>query len=176
MLEYIVMSNDVFEVIGDKVTINNFNKAIPEFRSLTTMEDILYVYHMGSYKSPYSNYDKEERKTKVMKDFCQDIVINPFHQIAIDKYIELQQTPSMRFLDANKKGMRKLENFLETVDLNERNDKGMPVYKPYDITSAMEKSGKIIESIQVLEEKVKKELQVNGDKVRGDYKVNKWEK
>lgn len=169
------MNNDVFEVVEKAVTINAFNKMIPEFRCLTTQEDLLYVYHMGSYRSPYSNYDTEERKIKVIKDFCPDIVLTPFHKAAIDKYIELQQTPTMRYLDANLIGMNKVRQFLLDVNLKDVDDKGKPIYKPYDVTNAIKEASKIIESIEALRQKVEKELAINGDRVRGDYKVNKWE-
>lgn len=170
------MNNDVFEVIGDEISINVFNKMIPEFRVLTTQEDLLYVYHMGSYRSPYSNYDKEERKNKVVKDFCSNLAISPLHQAAIDKFVELQQTPTMKYLDANLVGMGKVMKFFHDVNLNDVDDKGKLLYKPYDITSAIEKASKIIESIEALRQKVEKELAVNDNRVRGNYKVNKWEK
>ena len=168
------MNVDVFEVgEKDEIRISAFNKAIPEFAELKTREELLYVYHSGSYKSPYANYDLNQRANKVHQDY--GVEPTEYLRKAVEKFIELQKTPTMRFLKANMEGMEKLRRFLNTVDLNERDEKMKPIYKPYDITSAMEKSGKIIESIQQLEEKVKKELSVATAKVRGGYEVNKWE-
>lgn len=169
------MNNDVFEVIEGKIFINDFNKMIPEFRGLKSQESLLYIYHMGSYRSPYYNYDRSERKSKVIKDFCPDLKILPNHQLAIDKFIELQQTPNMRFLDACLEGMNKLKNFLLTVDLNSVDDKGKLLYKPYDITSALKEAGKIIESIEALKEKVKKEMSMSVGNAQAGYEVNEWE-
>jgi hypothetical protein len=168
------MSNDVFEVIDGEILINDFNKMIPEFRILTTKEDLLYVYHMGSYRSPYSNYDSDIKKQKVINDFCPDLTISIHHQQAIDKFIELQETPSMRFYLANEKAMKNLTDFLNEVDIRIMDDKGKPIYKPYDLTNAMKESGKIIEAHKTLKEQVMKESVVSNT-IRGGYVPNKWE-
>jgi hypothetical protein len=168
------MNNDVFEVVEGNIVINDFNKMIPEFRILTTQQDLLYVYHMGSYRSPYSNYDPDNRKASIIKDFCPDLVISKFHQDAIDKFIQFQQTPSMRYLDANIIGMDKITKFLTTVNLNDVDDKGKLLYKPTDITNPIKEAGKIIEALQTLREKVKKEQSSDGT-ARGGYKPNDWE-
>ena len=169
------MNNDVFEVVEGRILINEFNRMIPEFRGLNNQESLLYVYHIGCYKSPYSNYDKSERKNKVIKDFCPTISINERHQIAVDKFIELQQTPTMRYLDANLIGMNKVMDFLITVDLNSVDDKGKLLYKPYDVTSAIKEASKIVESIQALRDKVEKELSMNIGKAQANYNPNEWE-
>jgi hypothetical protein len=169
------MDNDVFEVREGIIYINEFNKMIPEFRGLSNQESLLYIYHMGSYKSPYSNYDKSERKNKVIQDFCKNLVITQNHQAAIDKFIELQQTPTMRYLDANLIGMDKVRQFLLTVDLNSVDDKGKLLYKPYDITSAIKEAGKIVESVQALKDKVKKEISSSRGDAQAGYTPNDWE-
>ncbi len=168
------MNNDVFEVIGDTISINGFNRMIPEFRFLTTQEDLLYVYHMGSYRSPYSNYDSTVKQIRVIKDFCPELVLTPSHQAAINRFIELQETSSMRFLKANEKAMQNLTEFLNTVDITALDDKGKPIYKPYDLTSAMKESGKIIESIKLLKEQVLKESTITNTN-RGGYSPSEWE-
>lgn len=168
------MNNEVFEVVEGKIFINVFNKMIPEFRGLNSQTSLLYVYHMGSYKSPYANYDKSERQDKVKKDFCPDLIIRPEHQLAIDKFIELQQTPTMRYLDANLAGMDKVRRFLLSVDLDQMDDKGKPIYKPYDITSAIKEAGKIVDSIETLKNKVEKEL-INTGTAQAGYIPNKYE-
>lgn len=169
------MNNDVFEVREGIIYINDFNKMIPEFRGLSNQESLLYIYHMGSYRSPYANYDRSERKDKVIQDFCKTLVITPNHQLAIDKYVELQQTPTMRYLDANLIGMDKVRQFLLTVDLNAVDDKGKLLYKPYDITSAIKEASKIIESIQALRDKVQKELSMSVGSAQAGYIPNHWE-
>lgn len=168
------MNSDVFDIVNDVVVLSPFNKEIPEFKLLKTKEELLYVYHMGSYRTPYANYDTGIREDKICKDF--NIVATPYLKAAVIRFIEFQQTPTIKFLDANMKAMEKLRNFLETVDLNERDDKGKPIYKPYDLTAAMEKSGKIVEAVEQLKDKVKKELSVANAKIRGSHSVNKWEK
>lgn len=168
------MNNDVFEVVEGKITINAFNSMIPEFRGLKSQESLLYVYHMGSYRSPYANYDKSERQSKVIKDFCPDIKLRSEHQAAINKFIELQQTPTMRYLDANLVGMDKVRNFLLTVDLNAVDDKGKLLYKPTDITNAIKESGKIVDSIKALKTQVEKEL-INSGTAQAGYQPSKYE-
>ena len=168
------MNNEVFEVVEGRIGINAFNSMIPEFRGLKSQESLLYIYHMGSYKSPYANYDKDERQSKVVKDFCPNIVLRPEHQAAINKFIELQQTPTMRYLDANLVGMDKVRRFLLSVDLNQVDDKGKLLYKPYDITSAIKESGKIVDSIEALRNKVEKEL-VSTGVAQANYQPSKYE-
>ncbi len=168
------MNNDVFEVVEGRIGINAFNSMIPEFKGLKSQESLLYIYHMGSYKSPYANYDKSERQSKVIKDFCPNIVLRPEHQAALNKFIELQQTPTMRYLDANLVGMDKVRNFLLTVDLNAVDDKGKLLYKPIDITNPVKEAGKIVESIKALRIQVEKELISSGIAQAG-YTPNKYE-
>ena len=51
-----------------------------------------------------------------------------------------------------------LKEFFLNVDVNERNEKGVPVYKPREITAALNDTEKVLTNLKALEKKVEEEL------------------
>jgi len=83
-------------------------------------------------------------------------------RVAMEKYKELQRTPSMSLLDAAQRTVHNLTDYLESVDLNERDKNNRPVYKPSDVTSALKAIGGIVDSLRVVTETVQKEISESG--------------
>ena len=68
----------------------------------------------------------------------------------------------------------KTREYLIGIDLNERTKSEMPVYKPADVYSAIEKVEKIMTSLNTLKEKVEQEL-FDSTKTRGNKLINPLE-
>ena len=162
---------DLFDLRDFKVTISPRALLIPEFRTLwdrdnskdkdKALQELAYVYYLSDFKSPYLlSLDISIVADTVAKDFMRDEKYEPDEEVkeAIEKYKELQITPSMRLLNASLTTVNRLTDYLEEVDLNERDDKNKPIYKPSDITNSLKSIGGIVESLTKVRNQVEKEI------------------
>lgn len=126
--------------------------------------------------NPYKGYSESIRDSIVQQDIFKDIEWKP------DKLIE---EGKKKFENFQKDGSQsytlyksavaakdKLVNFLNEIDINERNFKtGMPIYKPKELTSALLDVDKVIVSLDVLKKKVEEEL-FESTKVKGQKEIS----
>ena len=87
---------------------------------------------------------------------------DPAVEEAIEKYKDLQATPSMRLLEASVRTIHNLTNYLENVDLQERDKNGKPIYKPADVTTSLKSIGGIVESLTKVRQQVEREQTSKG--------------
>lgn len=69
------------------------------------------------------------------------------------------------------KAVEKLEDFFNNIDLDERNRAGTPIYKPSDITKALNDTGKSNAKSNCFEGKVDEEL-LESTKTKGDKPIS----
>ena len=139
---------------------------------IEAIKKLSYIYFLCDYKSPYVLSVPPELVAKtVAKDFMKDEDYEPDSSTlaAIDKYKELQKTPSMSLLEAATITIHKLSSYLRSVDLSERDKSGKPVYKPSDVTNSLKSIGGIVESVAKVQEQIEKETVAQG-KLRGQRK------
>lgn len=172
--------------IDNTIVISTEALAIESFKNIwdrdktktkdRAIKELAFIYFYCDYKSPYNSYDDDE-KLKVLSDelFGGNFSIDPLIAKGIESYRKTQETFSMKFLQSAKKAAKELINFFENVDLNERTDKNLPVYKPSDITNALSQSVKVIEALDRWEEKVKAELDLKDSKIKGGGQVGYFE-
>ena len=166
---------DLFDLRDFKVTISPKALLVPEFRTLwdrddskdkdKALQELAYVYYLSDFKSPYLlSLDLSIVADTVAKDFMRDESYIPDEKVeeAINKYKELQITPSMRLLKASLTTVNRLTDYLEEVDLSERDDKNKPIYKPSDITNSLKSIGGIVESLTKVRDLVEKEITQSG--------------
>ena len=169
----------LFDYSSDyKVVLHPDSVIIPPFieiwkRDKTKSKDkatkeLSYVYFICDFKSPYSIYKEEDRAAKVKEDFIKDKKWNPDSLIleAIDKYNKFQETYTMKFLKSARKLTEKLQAYFEEVDFHEMDEKGNPKYKATDAMRNLKDVGHVIESLNKVEEKVKKEVE-DTTKIKG---------
>lgn len=118
---------------------------------------------MTDYKSPYNSYPEEQRSSKIKEDLGLKKIDEKINK-ACKKYAELQETTSMRLLKAARLAVQKLTDFFERGGPKDRN-----------YVKNIENLGKIVESIDKLENLVKKEVSVEG-RSKGNREVNEFEK
>jgi hypothetical protein len=139
------------------------------------MKNITYVYMMADFNSPYAVFPLVKRKTEVARDILgsEDSKIEKMLLEGIETYKKFQETPSMYLLEKTKTAIYKMADYFETVNFNQMDDTGRPVYTAKDVAANLEKIGKIIESYDKVEEKVKKEVKsesrIRGGGTEGSY-------
>jgi hypothetical protein len=139
---------------------------------IEAIKKLSYIYILCDYKSPYVLSVPPELVGKtVARDFMKDEDYEPDPNVlsAIDKYKQLQRTPSMGLLEAAIVTIHKLSSYLRSVDLSERDKSGKPVYKPSDVTNSLKSIGGIVESVAKVQEQIEKETIQKG-KLRGQRK------
>jgi len=172
----------LFKEDNFQVVINPEAKLIPEFKKIITndkdrkkrnaQKHLAYIYFMCDYRSPYSIYPEGERKQRLHK--CP---ITQFVRNGMDKYNELQRTPAITNLKAIKEGLltsskvinalnEKISIALDLIDGDEEGDVGNIMKDVTKLLEVSEKIPKAIDTINALEEKVKKE-QANEAQIRG---------
>lgn len=165
---------DLLQLDNFKLTIRPEALTIGAFKSLwdrdktkskkKAIEELSYVYYTADYKSVYSSYSKGEKEREIVNDVITIPNWKPDAQVAeaIEKYQELQMTPSMRLLEGVRQAIRKIEEYFEEVDLLEEDEKGKLKHDVAKLTRTIESAGKMTESLKTLEDRVKKEQSEEG--------------
>lgn len=141
------------------------------------LKEFTYIEFMSSkFKSnPYKGYTPTERSKKIIEDciMLEDWKPDAMVQAGIDKCEEFQTKASSNYslLMDTLTAKENLQKLFRKIDLQERNDKGLPVYKPKELTSAMYDVDKLATSLYNLEKKVEEEL-YDAVKIKGQKEVS----
>tara|TARA_R110002072_G_scaffold129718_1_gene268312 strand:- start:447 stop:944 length:498 start_codon:yes stop_codon:yes gene_type:complete len=161
---------DLLTITKNKVIPSAYALAIPEFKQLKPAE-LAFVYFFTDHESPYFPYDEEERIDKLQ----EDLKVKDSLKIkgAIDKYKELSETSAVKLLKAARSSVSKLEKYFQTVDLTMLDDHGKPIYHAKDLVSNLANMGKVVASLDELEDLVQKQKQKENPN-RGGVVTNKY--
>ena len=91
------------------------------------------------------------------------------------KYTELQRetAQSVALYEAARATEKKLVDFLKTLDMNERTQSGGLVIKPAEIARIMKEIPDVMQSVQIMFERVNTEIsdnaRVKGQRIIGDF-------
>lgn len=158
-----------FKEIWNRDTSNGKFQATDEFT---------YIEFMTSVKktNPYRGYTEEERKMRLSKVIMKQDNYEPDALVleGMEALIEFQKSasPTFNYFASATKAAYKVQTFFENFDLNQLNERtGLPVYKPKDITSALNDTERVLQSLLALEEKVSNELFEN-TKIKGQKVVS----
>lgn len=149
----------LFKLKSDRVEVTKNLSLLKPFRDISTRDDsdmlFTYIYHMYDWSSPYSVYTIEDRQVKLIKElFDGEQPPEDILQPAIDLYIELNTSSTLRLLESAKKAVNKLQTYFEQVTLLGEQNEGRAAK---DLMSNLKDVGNIINSIKQWEEMVKKE-------------------
>jgi len=146
------------------------DKAIKEFT---------FIELMSSKKktNPYAGYSDEIRFEKLKEvlfdeSWEQDILLEQA-LIKVDEF-QREASPTYSYYIAVLEAAEKMKNFFRTFDMDERNDKNVPIYKPGDITRALNDTDKVLQNINSMKEKVEQEL-FEQVKTRSNKTINPFE-
>lgn len=130
------------------------------------IEDFSYIEFMASIQksNPYSGYSEDQRPDKIIKDIItraewdQD---DPLIVKGIEKLKEFQAEASVtyNYYMSAKVAAEKMQQFFINFSMNQINERtGAPVFKPRDITSALNDTSRVLENLNTLREKVDNEV------------------
>lgn len=131
-------------------------------------EELSYVFFMSDYKSVYLSYDAEARQQKIIRDVITKKNWQPDDKIkaAIQKYEELQYTPSMALLKDAESALDKIRWYFKNVDVT--TDVEGTITKT--LIANVEKLGGVIKGLSALRDLVDKEMS-EAQRVRGSGKL-----
>lgn len=123
------------------------------------------LYTSKSRSNPYAGYSDEVRMEKlgfevygkrgmVFSDLADDV------KECVKKLEEWQTEGSVtwRYYMSQVNGAEKLIGFFNNFDLDTVNERGVPIYKPKEITSALADAEKIMQNLTSLRAKVEQEM------------------
>jgi len=161
---------ELFTFDKNQVTVRPHTLLIKEFkviwdRDRSKNKELFYI---ADYKSIYLSTAPEERSAILiddlnLKNWKPDSVIED----AIKKYADLQKTMSMRFLDSQRQALEQLMLYFKNIKYEN-------ISKPSELSKSMTDTAKILESIDKIEERIRKELSSKG-KTMGDREIGLFE-
>lgn len=142
------------------------------------LKEFTFIEFMTSQKksNPYKDYPHEKRKEKLLEEIIKDVNWKPDELIfkAITKIDEFQKDASATYsyYTSTKRAADKMKKFFDNFDINERNEKtGNPIYKPRDITAALNDTERVLTNLNNLKKKVEEEL-YEESKMRSDKQIS----
>jgi hypothetical protein len=145
------------------------------------LQELAFIYWMYNWNSIYfKDYpDETERFNAVVVEVFQNIKwkTNLLVSEASKVYQRLQESsfPELSDLQTARKTLNNLKNFLDALDPDERTKSGGLVLKPSDIYAAITKMGEALIAVNKMEERIRKEIQLEDSKVRGGGKQGNFE-
>lgn len=178
----------LFKVEGKTVYPNDEVLLISPFKEIwerdkskgkdVARQEFSYIEFMTSYlkSNPYKGYAAEIKhkviKEAVIKEDKWEVDDLIKEAMSFIHNIQKDASPTYSLYLSTLVAKDKLENFFQTVDLDERNFKsGMPVYKPKELSSAMMDVDKLTASLAALKKKVEEEL-FDEVKIKGQKEVS----
>jgi hypothetical protein len=156
---------------------------IPEFKKIwdrdssktkkRANDEFAYVYFVGDYKSEYNIYGIEKRQM-VAREIMGDQYYLPDELVekALEKYIKLQETSSMRYLHSVRETVDSLMQYYDQLRFRSGQDDVLK-YDPSNVTKALKDVESIIEKLEKWEKKVYEEEEQMI--IRGGGKVGLFE-
>ena len=165
---------ELFEIKDDQVTFSPEALTLRPFRAIwdkdkskgkkKAMAEMSAVYFYADYKSDFAEILDKQEKLEVIKSVVvgmpKDWEPSDKFDEAVEFYKERQQTITTVLLEDAKMAISKVSKFLRDVDLDETDIK-----KVSDVLGNLPKT---VETINALENSVKKEMQ-QADTMRGGH-------
>jgi hypothetical protein len=187
------------EVLPETVLIPEFKDIIKKNKTVDgAKKDFAYIYHMANHDGPYSSYPIQERQQRLANDLYLDHTWVPDEYInkAIEKYKELNNSPSTKALTTIINAMYKTNKIVDTL-INEieqnladnkhkvgiNNKRGQVVsgieLMLNDLTALMKASKEVpnlIDQYEKLQDKLMKEKMEAASKFRGGASISEFER
>lgn len=146
-----------FKEIWERDTSPSKERAMDEFKYIEFMTSMLKT-------NPYAGYDEDKKQQKIISQCVTHEEFDPedeFIKEGMDSIVRFQNEASANYsyYMAAKIGAEKMKDFFLTFDMNEVNLKtGNPIYKPRDITSALNDTSNVLSNLDKLKTKVEEEI------------------
>ena len=153
-------TNDRNKTLNDK----KGEKKTRAFRELT------YIYLAIDWRSPYNQYTSQERHEAALYDssLTEEEFDDLIFRAACRKYQALQNSSRIGTLLQSQYGIvDKMKIYFESLNFDERDEQGKPIFKMKDVIQEISNTAKVLEGIRTLEQLYKKE-QEEEKQLRGD--------
>ncbi len=162
---------NLFQLDKNTVIINPAALTIQEFKAIWDADkskdksfatkELAYVCFKADYKSPFLSYLADDRERAIIDDvFGKDFQWTPGDLIAaaISKYEKFQENHYIKLLKSQRSALEQMMNYYNNIDFELKDNKGNHVYKITEVSKAMGDTAKIIDSLNKLDEIIRKEL------------------
>lgn len=140
------------------------------------LKELTFIYLSEDNQSPYSNFPEDKKNEMIINDlFKKNWKPDKELQEAISFYKQAIQTHSMRLLNAARVACDNLSDYFHGVNFTDTDEEGRPLYTAKDVAANLAAVGKIIESLDVVEDKIKREIS-SKIKVRGGGTISDRER
>lgn len=142
-------------------------------------KELTFIEFMSSKKktNPYAGYEDGIRYERLMETMPEGWTMDKHVEKGLIKIkdFQIEASPTYQYYLSAQRAAEKMRGFFNTFDINERNERnGNPVYKPSDITRALNDTDKVLQNLNSLKEKVEQEL-FEETKTRGNKTINVFE-
>lgn len=169
----------MFDIKGDKISLNTEDLAIPPFKDhynnaknkSSALKEIEYVVWLHRWNTPYTAYPLDIRPSVVAKDVFGDEKYIPTEEVKeLEKrFLEFQETPGTRLLSASQTAAEGL-----IAALNDYSRGSLDIDTAIKITRILKDVGNIVKSLDIAMKQAKAE-QVDAGRVKGGGIIGRYE-
>ena len=169
------ISNYKLEIDDELLLLKPFKEVYKADKSkdkIKFFDFLTIIYYTYDPRSDYNYITNEEER---LKEVCESngLEIPKFNQKELDcieLYKQLTTTISSALLKSTRVAISKVQEFLEHIDMNERDDKGKIVHSINSVTSAIKQIPILVKEIMEAEKMVAKEIEESGRARGGNNK------
>lgn len=167
---------------NNEVVVNQpWIKLIPEFKAVfsyfrskskSTSQSyskankvLAYIYFMADFSSPLKTWNEEDKKKEALRytslteeDLKPKVVQDA---LAYYKFMLIECCRPYKTYQAALKAMESMDNYLETVNFDDKDKQGKLLYTPNQLVDNLAKTNKAYDEIYKLEKRVETELEQN---------------
>jgi len=125
---------------------------------------LAFIYYMADDRSDFIHILDPEDRAEEIRPFLnlpKEFLVNSKDIIrAIHFYEQMSETTSTKLLHSTRLVLQKISQFLDDIDMDERDDRKKHVYDISKITASVEKIPKLIKAINEIEKEVVKEKEL----------------
>lgn len=139
------------------------------------LKEFAYIEFMSSTKksNPFAGYDSDIKEKKIVeklfnKSYNPDKLV--LEGIAFIEELQKKHSPIYSLYMAAKEGTEKIKRFIRNVDVDERDERGKPMFKAGDVLKTINEIPKVLATLKDLEVKIQAE-DLSISKNRGELKV-----
>jgi hypothetical protein len=165
------------EALAIKAYADIWNRDKTKDHALSIKELTLVYFACSIDKyNPYKQFASGERLKRIQEDLSFPIgwKIDKLINDAIIQFKAHNYSYATEFVASSLKAAYKMREFYETVDINERDNNGKPIWKPVDINRALKETGSVIKSLKELE-KIDFDENTAQGRIRGGGKKGAFE-
>ena len=143
------------------------------------IKEFTFIEFMSSKKkaNPYAGYADDARYAKLKGElFSEDWEMDTLIEAGLVKIKNFQEEGSVtyKYYTSAVTAAEKMIKFFQDFSFSTLGPRGLPLYKPRDITSALNDTNKVLQNLNTMKEKVEQEL-FEQTKNRGNKEINPFE-